>query len=347
MAPTGPVFAPAVPQKSSESWLGGGDGPAAPTSLAPPSAAEMPLELPDHTVAIDLGTPWDEEENTSGGSSNKMIYLVLGCLVLSLTMFSGYIYWQRSKLNQKTPAVATTTKESSSSLGESYLKKASAAYNAKRWEEAQQSAELARDLLVGLKGLPAAKVKQVKAFYAKSTNRQALSLFDQARRANAAHETNQAIGLCNQAAEMYSRVPGSLKQQAAAFAYEGRIYESLGDGAAAEGSYRKAHRLSPNSGYGAMANAARRVGAPAAAPPPEPGPAEPAPVVEQPQMGGGGLYPTGSSSGGGYHPSGSAPAPAAAPAPGSPSRPRPVNTYVPPKRQAAPRHSDQLPTYNH
>jgi len=305
----------------------------------------MPLELPDHTVAVDLGTPWDEEDSGPVGSSNKMIYLVLGCLVLSLTMFSGYIYWQRSKLNQKTPAVATTTKESSSSLGETYLKKAGLAYNAKRWEEAQQSAELARDLMVGLKGLPAAKAKQVKAFYAKSTNRQAQNLFDQARRANAARETNQAIGLCHQAAEMYSRLPNSLKMQAQAFAYEGRIYESLGDRAAAEGSYRKAHRLSPNSGYGALANAVRRVGVPSA-PPPEAGPAEPAPVAEQPQLGDGGLYPTGSGSGG-YRPSGPAPAPAAAPAPGSPSRPRPVNTYVPPKRPGATRHSDQLPTYNH
>lgn len=305
----------------------------------------MPLELPDHTVAIDLGTPWDEDEASSVGSSNKMIYLVLGCLVLSLTMFSGYIYWQRSKLNQKTPPLASASKESSSSLGESYLKKAGVAYNAKRWEEAQQSAELARDLMVGLKGLPAAKVKQVKAFYAKSTIRQAQDLFDQAKRANAARETNQAIGLCNQAAEMYSRVPKTLKQQAQAFAYEGRIYESLGDGAAAEGSYRKAHRLSPGSGYGAMANAARRVGAPSA-PPPEPGPADPAPAVEQPQLGDGGLYPTGSGTGG-YRPTGSAPAPAAAPAPGSPARPRPVNTYVPPKRPSSPRQSDQLPTYNH
>ncbi len=301
----------------------------------------MKLELPDHTVAVDLGTPWEEDDHGGGASSNKMIYIILGCLVLSLTVFSAYLYWQNSKLNTKTPPPVAALKETSAKLGEDYWKKAQASFKARRYEEAQQSVELARDLLVGLKGY--AKTKQISAFYAKVTSRYALALFDQAKRANAAQETNQAIALCNQAAQMYSRVKGTARQQAAAFAYEARIYEGLGDTAGAEGSYRKAHSLSPKSGYDRLASAARRTGAPVAAPPP-PGPAEPPPQVEQPSIGGG-FYPTGSG-GGGYH----APAPAAAPAavPSGPApRPRQQNTYVPPRKSAPARKSDQLPTYNH
>lgn len=303
----------------------------------------MKLELPDHTVAVDLGTPWEDDNHEGGASSNKMIYIILGCLVLSLTVFSAYLYWQNSKLNTKTPPPVAANTETSAKLGENYWKKAQASYKARRYEEAQQSAELARDLLVGLKGYP--KTKQIGAFYAKATGRYALSLFDQAKRAGAAQQTNQAIALCNQSAQMYSRIKGTARQQAAAYAYEARIYENLGDTAGAEGSYRKAHSLSPRAGYDRLASAARRTGAPAAAPPP-PGPADPPPQVEQPSIGGSsGFYPTGSG-GGGYH----APAPAAAPAavPSGPApRPRPASTYVPTKKPAAPRKSDQLPTYNH
>lgn len=303
----------------------------------------MKLELPDHTVAVDLGTPWDDEEQAAGASSNKMIYVILGCLVLSLTVFSAYLYYQNSKLHAKTPAVAAANTETSAKLGEDYWKKAQVSFGAKRFEEAQQSAELARDLLVPLKGYP--KAKQVAAFYAKVTNRYAQSLFDQAKRANAAQQTNQAIALCNQAAQMYSRVKGTTRQQAAAFAYEGRIYEGLGDSTAAESSYRKAHSLNRGAGYDRLASAARRTGAPVSAPPP-PGPADPQPVVEQPSIGGdGGLYPTGHG-GGGYH--APAPAPAAVPAGPAPRpRPNPASTYVPPKKAPTPRKSDQLPTYNH
>lgn len=303
----------------------------------------MKLELPDHTVAVDLGTPWEDDEQGGGASSNKMIYVILGCLVLSLTVFSAYLYWQNSKLNSKAPPAVAANTETSAKLGEDYWKKARVSFNAKRYEEAQQSAELARDLLVGLKGYP--KTKQIGDFYAKATNRYAQALFEQAKRANAAQETNQAIALCNQSAQMYSRVKGTARQQAAAFAYEARIYENLGDSAGAEGSYRKAHSLSPGAGYDRLANAARRTGGPAAAPPP-PGPAAPPPAVEQPSIGGdGGLYPTGRG-GGGYHAPAPAPAPAAVPA-GPAPRPRVQNTYVPPKKTSTPRKSDQLPTYNH
>ena len=302
----------------------------------------MKLELPDHTVAVDLGTPWEDEEQGGGASSNKMIYVILGCLVLSLTVFSAYLYWQNSKLNAKTPTVATANTETSAKLGEDNWKQSQASFKAKRYEEAQQSAELARDLLVGLKGYP--KAKQIAAYYNKVTSRCALYFFDQAKRANAAQETNQAIGLCKQAAQMYSRVKGTNKQQASVFAYEARIYEGLGDSAGAESSYKTAHTLNPGGGYAALAAAARRAGAPAAAPPP-PGPADPAPVVEQPTIGSGGFYPTGSGSGG-YHAPAPGPAPAAVPA-GPAPRTRPTNTYVPQKKAPSQRRSDQLPTYNH
>lgn len=302
----------------------------------------MKLELPDHTVAVDLGTPWEDDEQSAGPGSNKMIYVILGCLVLSLTVFSAYLYWQNSKLKQPTPPPVVASGETSAKLGEDYWKKAQASFAAKRYEEAQQSAELARDLLVGLKGYP--KAKQMAAFYNKATGRWAQALFDQAKKANGAKETNQAIALCNQAAQMYSKVKGTGKQQAAAFAYEARIYDGLGDSAAAESSYRKAHSLSPRAGYDRLASAARRTGAPAVAAPVA-GPAEPPPTVDQPSVGDGGLYPTGRS-GGGYRGSAPAAAPEAVPS-GPAPRARPVNNYVPPKKTSTARKSDQLPTYNH
>ncbi|MBS2034563.1 tetratricopeptide repeat protein [bacterium] len=337
----GSPYAPPA-NKSSESWLGGGEAPAAPSSLAPPAASEMPLELPDHTVAVDLGTPWEEDEASSPGSSNKMTFMILGCLVLGLTVFSAYLFWQNSQLHQK-PAAPTVDKGATSfKLGEDTWKKAQADFNAGRYEEAQASAELARDLLVPLKGYP--KAKQVNAFYNKATVRLAQSLFEQARRANAAHETNQAIALCTQAATMYAKVKGTAKLQAQAYAYEAGIYRQIGDSTAAEASYKKAHSLNPSGGYASEARQVHASSAPVPVAPPPPADAPPAPV-EQPSVGDGGAYPTGQH-GGGYRPSAPAPAPAAIPS-GPAPKPRPVNTYVPPPKRQPSRPSDQLPTYNH
>lgn len=300
----------------------------------------MPLELPDHTVAVDLGTPWEEEEVGGGASSNKMIYMILGCLVLSLTVFSAYLYYQNSKLHTKPGPVSTDKDATSFKLGEDTWKKAQVDFNAKHYEEAQASAELARDLLVPLKGYP--KAKQVSAFYNKATTRLALSYFEQAKRANAAHETNQAIGLCVQSANMYAKVKGTAKQQAQAYAYEAGIYKGLGDSAGAEASYKKAHSLSPGSGYDAQARAVRQASAPL---PPAPAPSnEPPPAVEQPSVDTGSYYPNGTGVHSGYHPSAPAPAPVAVPS-GPAPKPRPVNTYVPPPKKQPQRRSDQLPTY--
>jgi hypothetical protein len=303
----------------------------------------MPLELPDHTVAVDLGTPWEEEEASSTGSSNKMIYMILGCLVLSLTVFSAYLVWQNSKLHSKPATPPVTEKDGTSSkLGEDTWKKAQADFAAKRYEEAQASAELARDLLVPLKGYP--RAKQVSAFYNKATIRLAQSYFDQARRAKAVSDTNKAIGLCTQTANMYARVKGTNKQQAQAHAFEADIYRSLRDYSAAEASYLKAHSLSPGSGYDGMARSVHQAGAPVqVAPAPS---TEPPPAVEQPIIETGSDYPNNTGVHGGYHPSAPAPAPVAPP-PGTPAKPRPVNTYVPPPKKQTQIKSDQLPTYNH
>ena len=343
-APSGPGYAPVAPPRS-PAWgdnSGEETGPVSHSTMpssAPVSDAPA-LALPDHTVFVDMEAPW--EDDTPKGGSNKVIYIVLACLVLGLTAFSGYIYWQRHQLETKAPVVAKESTADSLTVGETYLKMAKKAYNAKKWDEAQQSAELARDLIAPLKVAPPAKVKEVKNFFAKATNRCAQANFDKATRAMQAGDSRQALAYCRDAANMYKKLPNTRKLQAKAYGLEGRIYEGDNDRASAESAYRKAAQLNPGGGYTAAVNRVRRSGAPAVAQPQAGDPSQPA--VEQPTLGGNPAYPTGSSSGG-YHPS--APQPAAQPSgPSQPaSKPRPVNTYVPPKKTTPKRKSDQLPTY--
>lgn len=307
-----------------------------------PSASEAPaLALPDHTVFVDMEAPWEEE--SSKGGSNKVIYLVLGCLVLGLTCFSGYIFWQNQVLKTAPPVVVKEKGGDSVSVGLGSLKMAKQAYKNKKWEEAQQSAELARDLIVPLKVAPPATVKEVKKFFEKATTRCAQSMFDKANRAAQAGDSRMALAYCRDAAKMYGKLPKTGSLQAKAYGLEGRIYQRDGDSASAESAFRRAHALYPGGGYDSLANQARQSGAPIPVQAPSAGP-EPS-VSERPTLGGDPAYPTGTSAGG-YRPSAPPPAPAAAPAAG-PARPRPVNNYVPPKRPSSSgRKSDQLPTYN-
>jgi tetratricopeptide (TPR) repeat protein len=307
-----------------------------------PSSSDAPaLALPDHTVFVDMEAPW-EEEPTKGGS-NKAIYLVLGFLLLGLTGFSGYIYWQRSQLSKPAPVAEKQKGADSVSVGSTYLKMAQQSFKNKKWEEAQQSAELARDLIVPLKVAPAAKVKEVKRFFEKATTRCAQSMFEKANRAAQAGDTRQALGYCRDSVKMYGKLPKTGKLQAQAYGLEGRIYERDGDLASAQSAYLKAHSLYPGGGYAEQARRTRSAGAPAQPVPTNTGAEQPS--VVQPSLGGDPLYPSGRNPGG-YRPSGPAPAQPVVSAQPSQPRPRPVNTYVPPKKQSKqPRKSDQLPTY--
>lgn len=82
------------PPARSGGWLGDDGGAAEEVSATVPamSAAELAatsegpaLSLPDHTVAVDLGTPWEDELPAEG--SNKWVYMVLGVLLCSLLAF--------------------------------------------------------------------------------------------------------------------------------------------------------------------------------------------------------------------------------------------------------------------
>jgi hypothetical protein len=314
------------------------------------ATSESPvLSLPDHTVAVDLGTPWEDDLPSS--SSNKWVYLVLGGLLCALLSFFGYTYWTRKSLEEPKEVVSVESSASSLDAGLEILAQAKKSFNAKKFQDAQASAETAHTLIAGLSVAPPAKVKEVKNFYRQTTLRCASDSYTRAERAIAAGEFNQALGLCDEAVKYYAKLPGTQKEQGRAVALKGKIYLRIKDYPNAEMTFKKAAQLNPGGGYQALANQARGAQSSLIAPPPQPAAAAAAASPpEQPSIDGGtsypsGSYPTGTS--GGYRPSpggASAPPPAAA----TSTKPR-VNTYVPPKRDTTPswrkKPSDRLPTY--
>ncbi len=321
-------------------WLG--DSGAGPSSAPPPlsmpplappelstSSADA-LALPDHTVAVDLGTPW-EDEVPAGGASNQMIYIVLGCLILSLTAFSGYIFWQQRRLKEPVKPAEIDTKGSALELGKNNLRQAQTAFKARRYREAQ---EYAQSALVLVDKLPVASDedrKAVRGFYRQATTRYAASLCEEAQRAAKNGEITQAGGMAEQAANMYANLPDSQKEQSQALALEGRIYLNSGDAAAAMSAFSKANALRPGA-YAAEMRQARAMGAP----PPDivaPPPVQPLAPEDQPKIDTPG-YP--SRPGGAYHSGHRTDPVPVAPAVGPAPKPRPVNTYVPPKKDDRP-----------
>lgn len=322
-------------------WLGdsaGGPGEAPPPlsmpPLAPPEVSSHggdALSMPDHTVAVDLGTPW-EDELPHHGTSNQMIYIVLGCLILSLTAFSGYIWWQQRRLKEPVKIPSVPKEGGAAQLGMNSLRQAQAAFKAKRFNEAQGLAQNAFDLVGDLKVASDDQRKAVKQFYRQATMRYAASLQEAAQKAGQRGEIVQAGGLAEQAASMYAKLPGTNKEQAQAFALEGRIYLRSGDAAAAMSAYSKANSLRPGA-YAADMREARALGAPPPEVPPPSQVAQPLPPEEQPKIDAP-AYP--SRVGGPYRgPRNTNPIPVAQPV-GPAPRPKPVNTYVPPKRDDRP-----------
>lgn len=360
-------------------WLGDGGGGSASTYTPParsggwlgdsgsseePAAATMPamspqeiaatsespvLSLPDHTVAVDLGTPWEDE--LPGTSSNKWVYWVLGGLLCALLSFFGYTYWTRKSLEKPAKVVAVESSASSLDAGLEILAQAKKSFQAKKFQDAQAGAETAHTLIAGLSVAPPARVKEVKNFYRQTTLRCASDSYSQAERAISAGEFNQALGLCDQAVKYYSKLNGTQKEQGRAVALKGKIYLRLKDYPNAEIAFKKAMKLSPGGGYQTLANQARGAQSNLVAPqqPAVTAAQQPSTTV-QPSIDGGASYPSGSyptGTSGGYRPS---PGGAAAPPPAAAGvRKQPVNTYVPPKRDSTPswrkKPSDRLPTY--
>ena len=321
-------------------WLGdaaAGPGAAPPPlsmpPLAPPelsSSSHDALALPDHTVAVDLGTPWEDE--VPHGASNQMIYIVLGCLILSLTAFSGYIFWQQRRLKEPVKPVPIENNGGALKLGQDSLRQAQAAFKAKRYHEAQSLAQNAFDLVGELTVASEEQRRAVKGFYRQATMRYAASLCEEAQRAGRNGEIVQAGGLAEQAASMYAKMPDTKKEQAQSFALEGRIYLNSGDPAAAMSAYSKANSLRPGA-YSSEMRQARAMGAPPPEVLPQQQVAQPLTPEEQPKIDAP-AYPSGHSSG--YRGSRrSDPVPAAQPV-GPAPRSRPVNTYVPPKKDDRP-----------
>lgn len=327
------------PARSGGGWLGDASSPGeAPPPLsmppvAPPelsSSSNNALELPDHTVAVDLGTPWEDE--APQGASNQMIYLVLGCLIVSLTAFSGYIWWQQRRLKEPTRPASLPSEGGAAQLGMNSLRQAQAAFKAKRYDEAQSLAQNAYDLVGELKVASEEQRKAVKGFYRQVTLRYAASLYEDAQRTAQKGDIVQAAGLAEQSASMYAKLPNTVKEQSQSFALEGRIYLRSGDAAAAMSAYTKANTLRPGA-YTEEIRQARALGAP----PPEivaqPAAPQPLPPEEQPKIDSQ-AYP--SRAPGSYRgPRHSDPVPVAQPV-GPAPKPRPTNNYVPAKRDDRP-----------
>ncbi|MBS2034037.1 hypothetical protein JST97_03565 [bacterium] len=344
------------PAARSGGWLGdagSGHGSEAPPPLSmPPLSAPEPsshsgeaLAMPDHTVAVDLGTPWEDE--VPQNSSNQMIYVVLACLIVGLLAFSGYIYWQRKRLKEPIrPTLGTQETGGSREAGKENLRKAQAAFKAHRYEEAQSLAQTAYLLLGELKVASEEERKASKSFYRQATLRYGASLMEQAQAEGARKNVVQAVGLADQAAHMFANLPGTNTEQAQALALEGRIYLNSGDAVSAMSAYSKANALRPGA-YRAEMQRAREMGAPIPDPVPQQQVAQPLPPEEQPKVDSTTSYPSGHR-GGGYRSHHSDPVPVAQPV-GPAPKPRPQNTYVPPKKDDRPswrkRPSDVLPTY--
>lgn len=364
----GSSFPSSVTPKATGGWLGDAQTPAPAHAEASPvsmpgmaapevgSASDAPLlALPDHTVAVDLGTPWEDEGATAASNSNKMVYAVLTTVVLGLAGFFGYTHYQNQALRKpSSPTSSASPVSSALNLGEASLKKGKAAFKNKKWAEAVGHADMAQMLIKDLKTAPKERVKDVVKFHRDANLRYASVSFDQANRALQAGDTNKALGLAEQTVSIYRKLSGTSKDQARAYAFEGKVYERIGDLVNAQSAYKRAAGLNPNAGYQQQVSAMRQSQMPevvqyAPAEPGQPAPqAQPAqPAFVQPSLGDGPSVPTGSSGGGGYRPSGGGAAAAPQAAPAAPVRRQ--NTYVPPKRDTTPsfmkKRDDRLPGY--
>lgn len=345
------------PARSGGGWLGDGvgGGEAAPLSMpsAPPMAPSLgpateasvdALSLPDHTVAVDLYTPW-EEEFPVAAPSNKAVYGVLALFLVVLVGFFGYLY-HTQKVIRETPVAVDTPGETPRSLDAAVdnYRQAQKFYSQNRFQEAQSFANTAHLLVNGLTVKDGDKkvVREIQAFYARATSRLASHFMSQAR---SARERNAAIGFAEQAAAMYHEM-GSKTSEAEALGLQGDIYMRFSEFPNAQIAYGKAAKLNPGGGYRGKEQSAKDYARPQVDTQTNPDPVTTAPVpVEIPAN----PYPVGRPQGGGHH--AAAPAPVAPPPAIPATKPRPVNTYVPPRKDNRPsfmrRGSDVLPTYNH
>lgn len=321
--------------------------PLSPPELSSPSGDA--LALPDHTVAVDLGTPWENDLPDGGGSSNQMIYVVLGCLIVSLLAFSGYIYWQRGQLNKPIQIGSPGSSAGGSrEAGLKNLRDARAAFSARKYEQAQSLAQTAFLLVGDLKVASESERKEVKDFYRQATMSYAASLMTEAQALGAKKEVVPATGLAEQAAQMYARLPGTNNEQAQALALEGRIYINSGDAISAMSAYTKADLLKPGF-YKSDIQKARQMGAPIPAPAPQQQVAQPLPPEDQPKIDSNMPVVPPGHRGGGYHSHQAPVIPQAQPI-GPPPKPKQQGGgFVPVKKDDRPswrkRPSDVLPTY--
>jgi hypothetical protein len=343
----------APPPRAGGGWLGNeanNDAPAvlsASAELSPAQPETPALSLPDHTVAVDLGTPW-EEEIPQVAQSNKGVYAVLGVFLLLLVGFLGYLKHQQSVI-KKTPVVSSTGSGTTSSLelGMQALKTGQAHYKNRRWLEAQSSAELANNLVSGLSSsvAPADKKKAVSKFFQQSTTRAGLSFYDQASQALAGQDFSSAIGLAERSAQMYAKAANTKKEQARAYALQGNAYGKLRDYVSSQSAYKKAYDMTGSSAYKASFQEARRMTATTSQPVEVANMPQEAPV--QPSLGDDNVYPNGSGVRGS---GGSRTTPASSGgdnAPAAVQRPRQnQSTYTPPRKDNTPsfmRKKDQRP----
>ena len=333
----------APPPRQGGGWLGGEASNEAPATLTPSSELVAPqvdspaLSLPDHTVAVDLGTPW-EDEIPQQSQSNRGVYAILGVFLVMLLGFFGYLKYQQNAI-KKAPVAAEKSSGTKGSLdvGLDYLKQGQAFYQKKKWTEAQSAGEMAHTLIGGLSAevASAEKKKAVAKFFRQSTQRAGQAFYDQASQALSAGDVNSVIGLSERSAQMYAKLSDTKKEQARAFALQGRAYSSLRDYVSAQSSYKTAFGLSANPSYQAALNEARRLSSAGTVPPPV-ADAPSGPAV-QPSLGDDNVYPNGSGVRGSGRSSGSSTASGGDPAPAAVQRPRPAqSTYVPPKKDDRP-----------
>lgn len=304
------------------------DAPTVEYSSRPSNKQEMLLAvLSPRTVPVDLGT--------RPRVVQRGLYAVLSCLILSVMLFAAYVYWEKSKLGNG-PVLSQTRQSDLGALAEQNLRQGQAAYQRKEWAKAQHFGESAFDLLGSLAHAPPARVLQVRQFHYRATTRYAQAELALARQEMKAGQTARALADCRLAQSLYGRLSDAAKQQAQAYALEGKIQRGSGDLLAAQSCLEKAHELDPKGNYKSLIKDL-----------PRPAPAPVLPVADSPQvtlvpsLGSGQAYPSGHKAA--YRPVQAAPV---VPVAVALAKKRPTSTYVPAKKKPRNLHADELPSYN-
>ena len=208
---------PAPSAAASSGWLGGGgDNASSPTvsvensadtswggaPSAKTSSADLPaLELPENTIPVDLGTPW--EDGDSGQKTNKLANVMLGSLVGVVVVGLSFVGYNMHKVKTQPLPPPTTSSTPNTTVGDTLLGEVPRNLKNKEYSNAARNVNDAYQFYSKSEGIPEKKLKEVQALRRSVNLQLAEHNLSDAEKALKNRDYNSAISLGQQAEGLF------------------------------------------------------------------------------------------------------------------------------------------------